>query len=61
MSLRTYELDSPLQAWIIHGLSLLEMRGARDAALADAEMIKREVRKIGIECTNMKYGDKTLI
>jgi hypothetical protein len=33
----------------------------RNAALADAEMIKREVRKIGIECTNMKYGDKTLI
>ena len=33
----------------------------RNAAPADAEMFKREVEKMGIECTIMKYGDEIIV
>ena len=35
--------------------------GQRNINPADDEMFKREVEKMGIECTIMKYGDETLI
>ncbi len=33
----------------------------KNAAPADAEMFKREVEKMGIECTIMKYGDEIIV